>query len=227
VPNAAVEVPDLGWLLHDDRVLDAVRTVLGADDLVFTLEAGVQRNLTGPWHKDLGTYLSEGGYYDCDDPFSREDCRVLKVGVYLQPHIDGRGLRVRPGSHRRASLEDGEERRVRTLPGDVVLFDVRITHRGQAPELIDRVVASGARVLPRARRDRTVATLRRVWNRVTGRPDRLAVFFAFGPDVEKTRTYGARNLARELDQLGRDGLTVPETLQAAFGARGVELIPVA
>ena len=152
----------MGWIFHHPAILEAVRGALGDPEIVFTLEAGVQRNLTGPWHKDTGTYVMAGGYYDCEDPFSRDDCRVLKVGVYLQPHVDGRGLRVRRGSHRLPGLEQGDEVELRTLPGDIVLFDVRITHRGQAPDLTDRTIASGARALPRSMRPRVIAAARAV-----------------------------------------------------------------
>lgn len=224
VPNAAVECPEVGWIFHHPAILELVREALGDSDILFTMEAAVQRNLTSGWHKDTGAGHMSGGYYGCDDPFARDDCRVLKVGIYLQPHVDGRGLRVRRGSQTSPGLDDGEEVVLQTHSGDVVLFDVRLTHSGQVPERSDRAVAKVARVLPRSVRQRLVAVARRAVNRVSGRPDRLAVFFAFGPNVPATETYAIRNLAREHEQTGRFVSMLDPELCGAFRAEGVELL---
>ena len=224
VPNAAIECPEVAWIFHHPAVLELVREALGDSDILFTMEAAVQRNLTSGWHKDTGAGHMPGGYYGCDDPFARDDCRVLKVGIYLQPHLDGRGLRVRRGSQTSPGIEDGEEVVLQTLTGDVVLFDVRLTHSGQMPEQSDRAVAKVARVLPRSVRQQLVALARRGVNRVSRRPDRLAVFFAFGPNVQATETYAIRNLAREHEQTGRSLSMLDPELVGAFRAEGVDLL---
>jgi hypothetical protein len=226
LPNAAVEAPAVAHLFHHTAVLAAVREVLDVAKPVFTMEAGVHRNVTGPWHKDLGEHVIRGGYYGCADPCSRDDCRVLKVAVYLQDHVAGTGLTVRPGSHRMADLTRGEEVALRTRAGDVVLFDARLTHRGAAPTRGDRLIAAGARALPRAVRQQEIARARRRMNRLQGRPDRLAVFFAFGPPGPRTEAYGRRNLQREQQQTGNSETTLAPQLLDAFRKSDVEILDV-
>lgn len=224
LPNAAVEAPAVTRAFHHPAVLAAVRDVLDAPRPVFTMEAGVHRNVTGPWHKDLGEHTVEGGYYGCVDPWARDDCRVVKVAIYLQDHTRGGGLLVRPGSHRVADLARGTAVELRTEAGDVVVFDARLTHRGVAPSATDRAIAGGARLLPRSRRGDAVARIRAGFNRAGGRRDRVALFFAYGPPGERTVTYARRNLARERSQTGRIGGAIDPGLAAALGAADVEVV---
>jgi hypothetical protein len=221
-PNASVGCPALRWVFHHPPVLTAVRRALGGDELLFTMEAGAHRNVTGPWHKDTGEHAVPGGYFDHPAPWDDDSCVVVKVGLYLQDHLDGTGLRVRPGSHRRGDLTGGDEVAPAVRAGDAVLFDVRITHRGQAPTRLDRGIASVARAVPRRRRQAVVARSRVLARAVARRPDRLAVFFAFGPRSERTEVYGRRNLERQLAQLGRAAALVDPSFDEALRASGVE-----
>lgn len=224
IPNAASESAALVRLYTHPQIVAAVRDVLADERIVFTMESGIHRNVTGPWHKDLGTHAMAGGYYGTDQVYERDDCRVVKVAIYLQDQPADRSLKVRRGSHVMASLVDGEEIALVSRAGDVAIFDARITHRGLAPQPFDGLIASVARVLPRRHRGRAVASTRRWVNRVKHRPDRLAVYLAFGPDNAMTATYAARNLARELEQVGKDAAPLDDVVLAAFRACGVRVL---
>jgi hypothetical protein len=223
-PDAATGAPGVRWVLHRPAIVAAVRQALAVEGLLFTMEAGVHRNVTGPWHKDTGEHAFDGGYFGRPDPWADDECRVVKVGLYLQDHLDGTGLRVRRGSHRRGDLESGKEVVVRTRAGDAVIFDARITHRGQAPTRIDQAVALVARVLPRRSRQQVVAATRSKLNAARGRPDRLAVFFAFGPRTAPVEMYGRRNLERQLQQLQRPPRAVDPALERALQDLDVEIL---
>lgn len=220
VPNASVAAPASGWIYTHPGIVAAVRESLGETDITFTMEAGLHRNITGPWHKDTGEGVLEGGYFGTD-PIGRDDCRVVKVGVYLQDHHDGTGLRVRPGSHRQRDLAAGEEVPLDLAAGDAVLFDVRITHCGERPGRSDRAIASAARLLPRRTRGAAVDRARRMAFRARRRPERLAAFFAYGPTGPMTATYARRNLDRQLAQLATHEQPVPAGIAAALRAEGI------
>jgi hypothetical protein len=226
VPNAAVGAPELGWLFAHSTILDGARAALRSRDIVFTMEADVHRNLVnGKWHKDTGEQVLPRGYFDCD-PIGRPDCRVVKVALYLQDHLDGSGLRVRVGSHRFRELDIGEESAVRTRAGDAVFFDVRATHRGVSAAPIDYVIAGGALAIPARRRGDTIDRIRRAQLRRRGRPDRIAVYFAFGVPGERTRTFTHRNLARQLAQTGAAVHALDQAVAGRLTEAGVELVEV-
>jgi len=224
VPAAATSSALAPTFAHA-AVVDAVRDALGEERIVFTMESGLHRNVTGPWHDDLGTHTVEGGYYGTPAVHARADCRVVKVAIYLQDQDGERSLCVRAGTHRRPDLDDGPVIRLDTRAGDVVVFDARLAHRGQAPGRLDSAIVSAARVAPRSARGDVVASVRRLRNRWCRRADRLAVFSAFGPDNEMTERYARRNLDRELAQAGHSVADPPSDLLARFSALGVGVVP--
>jgi len=216
LPNAAAGVPDIQWVLTHPRILAAVRGVLGTHQLTFTLEADLHRNyIANNWHKDTGEQVIDGGYFGVPC-FDQEHCRVVKVGLYLQDHQRGGGLNVRPGTQRDASLVSGQDFQTRTGAGDAILFDVRITHRGVAVTFMDRVLTTVARVIPARGRARVLDRLRHWWLAVTGRPDRLVVYFAFGVPSELTDAFATRNMRRQLSQLGETDVQLAPELADAF-----------
>jgi hypothetical protein len=100
-PNAAIEVPDLGWLYSRPKVIDLFRRALATDDVVFTCHCDIHNSMLSGWHKDSGE--ARGGYFR-GDYFKADDCKVYKMAVYLQDHAGtGDGLSVREASPRDTS----------------------------------------------------------------------------------------------------------------------------
>ena len=226
LPNAAVEAPELAWLFGHDALVRLARRALSTDDIMFTYEADLHRNyLAGAWHKDTGEQIMPGGYFGFDC-FGRPDCRLVKLGIYLQEHVDGRGLRVRPGSHRSAEIEVGEVVPVELSPGDVVVFDVRISHCGARPVPADQLLRGVAKAVGRTGRGPSADSLRRRWNAMRHRQDRMAVFLAFGLHNDNTQAFATRNMRRQLQHLERRDLELPTELRDAYQASGVAIATI-
>jgi hypothetical protein len=226
LPNAAAEAEALSWIFCHDRILEAVRLHTGLNELVFTAEADAHRNfLVGGWHKDTGESSMKNGYFDCDWT-SSSDCRVYKVALYLQDHLDGSGLTVRPGTTANQSLVDGDAYPVPVRAGDAVLFDVRITHRGNAPTSLDRAILRlGNRILP-SRHLGILGKARRWKNQLRRKPDRLAIYFAFGMPNERSEIFANRNMQRQLRQSGTPRFVLPAELERRFSISGVRVVNI-
>jgi hypothetical protein len=223
LPNAAVAAPEIDWILTHREILRSVRDALGCAEPVFTLEADLHRNyIARAWHKDTGEQVMDDGYFGMD-PFGRDDCRVVKVAAYLQDHRAGRGLHVRPGSHRSSAIGSGDGVEVVTRAGDIVLFDVRISHRGVRPGALDAIAAGATRLTARRDTALRMAARRRRLGAFVGRPDRMAVYFAFGIANDRSNVFATRNMRRQLSQLGEGDIEIPLKLRRAFDASRVRI----
>ncbi len=222
LPNAAAEAPGLSWIFSHPAIIAIVREAADLDKMIFTMEADLHRNyVASKWHKDSGEQMMQGGYFgrEC---FDTDDCRVVKVALYLQDYTnDKRVLHVRPGSYRSSALDQGTDLPIRASAGDAVLFDVRLTHRGVEPSLIDSALFAAAKVVKPKAPAALAAQLRRKQMRLTGRPDRVAVYFAFGAANENSERFAERNMRRQLSQLGREAPPLPADLVGAFSAAGI------
>ena len=202
--NAICEAPEISWVFCHHGILRAVKEALNTDTLIF-VDGGFTKNVVNGWHKDVGLgWFKDGGYFKCF-PFDQDDCLVYKVAIYLEDHEQNEcGLSVRRASHRSASLEDGKIEQVRTRVGDIVIFDTRLTHRGQDHGSLRRLIYSLRLRAPRPL-GRTFPP-EFVWNELEylaescfylRRPARRGVFFAYGIVNDRTREYGRRCLQRE------------------------------
>jgi hypothetical protein len=225
LPNAAAEAPALAWIFSHPMILAAVRQATGLDEMVFTMEADLHRNyLNANWHKDTGEQVMEDGYFGCE-PIGSPDCRVYKVALYLQDHSQGvGGLHVRPGSLATPRLDQGTDTVVNTHEGDLVVFDVRITHRGIRPGALDWALMGTAKLLSPKHPNPLAARLRRASVRLSRRPDRIAVYFAFGMPNHLTEQFAQRNMERQLSQLHKKSAPLPEPLIESFSRSGVTTV---
>jgi hypothetical protein len=219
-PNAAILAPEIGWIISHPKIVQLFKAVLD-DDMVFTGHCDIHMNMLSGWHKDSGEHI--GGYFK-GDYFSADDCRVFKAAVYLQDATTGDGLTVALGSHRHAGHK-GNVVWVPSKAGDVVLFDVRISHTGQLPDTIENTIKAASRIggQRKDRHDPAWATLaKQTYWKVIGRRDRLSVFFTFGAANNFTREFAEANMMRQNEQTGQKSVVVPAALNAALRAQGVE-----
>jgi hypothetical protein len=223
LPNAAVGAPELAWLFSDPRLIELVARVLGSGDVMFTYEADLHRNfLASSWHRDTGEGHMPGGYFGVD-PLGRQDCRIVKLALYLQDHVSGGGLHLRPGSHRCKVVDGLPEHDVASCAGDVVIFDVRMSHRGARPRPTDQVLRAVAKLPSRSGRPRSADAYRRRFNAALHRPDRLVVYFAFGLANDNSESFATRNMRRQLEDLGQTTTELPEELRVGLEAAGVKI----
>ena len=125
-------------LAYNHKVRRELRRVLGGP-FRFLGHNDIGINVSIGWHKDRlnGPYRQ----FETVDPWSKDSVgrpmSIVKALVYLQDHGNDNGaLRLVPGSHRVPSLEHraDQEKILHPRAGDVILFDQRITHRGQVAD---------------------------------------------------------------------------------------------
>jgi hypothetical protein len=227
-PNAAIEVPGLAPLFADARVTGFFKALLGARGALFTGHCDIHNSMVSNWHRDTGG----PGHPYFDEPCFTDDCRVYKMAFYLQDHLDGQGLTVRPGSHLRDGAATGPEVSLKSRAGDAVVFDVRIEHRGREPNLVESGIQRGARFAKRSaarlagkaetpgQPDWTLHA-REAMDRLTGTADRMSVFFTFGADNRFSRQFARTNMGRQLEQYDGGGIAYPAGLAENLAASDV------
>jgi hypothetical protein len=189
-------IPAVQWLVTHPPSLDLGRQLLG-DPVLYTFESAAHLG-TGCryWHKDAR---------DAAKPQGSDwaaDYRVVFFSYYLSDHVgQSGGLSLRRGSHAVKDLCGGELESLETGPGDLVIFDCRITHAGNTQRLkpafrwIPRSLVmalprrSGWRALPRLQRIAQVLLLKCSWLFLHAPPDRMAIFLAYGGDDAHTRGF--------------------------------------
>lgn len=203
LPDAAHYLPAVHWLYEHPNVVAAMQAALGSNELVFTRHCDVHANRLSRWHKDSNGYFNG----DC---FADAKLGICKLGIYLEDHRERGGLMVRSASHHTADLNHGEARHLRTLAGDGIVFDVRLTHSGQQARLAERALLKASKLLSRALGARSSELFVRVkdgyW-RVTGTPDRHALFVTYGLSTRRTAEFCRANMQRQLRQNAAAGIT--------------------
>ncbi|MGK2904556.1 MAG: phytanoyl-CoA dioxygenase family protein [Mycobacterium sp.] len=225
-PNAAQEVPELAFIFAHPQILTAAKQVLGESDVVFTGHCDIHMNMLSGWHKDSGETVP-GGYFS--GPYmTSPDCRVYKVAIYLQDTGRHDGFTARLGSHRETDLSVGEAINVQSRTGDIVIFDVRISHTGQLPDPVEKGLKGLSLVLNRRVRDREdrkwVSAAKALYWKVIGRRDRLSVFFTYGAPNTFTDDFAEANMKRQARQGTSSGVAVlPADLVGSLESQGVRL----
>jgi hypothetical protein len=216
-PNIAVEEPEFSWVFDHPKVLEAYRSAFGQEEFVFTSHADIHHNMGFGWHKDDG----KGSYFT--EPYFTPECRVYKMGVYMNDHsTDGNGMSVRVGSHLKNNLTDGEAISLATKPGDVVIFDVRITHAGKEYDVVERGLLKLGRIFGdhtgKSNIGRKVRDIYCCFK--TGKPKR-SLFFTFGASNIYTYDFSKTNMKRQVEQSGRNVCVLSEKLSTSLNNKGV------
>ena len=194
LPGASHLIPSMASIITSEKIIQCLRVICG-DDLFYTSHSDLHEGFASSWHKDDG-----GGKYfeSLPDYFENTMCKVFKVGLYLQDcSVDG-GLSVRDGSHRVKDKKVGEQLYVPTGLNDVVIFDVRLTHKGWFP--------SEGRIL------RLLNSSFRKLNLLPAKAvpfQRRSIFFTYGAPNLYTEAFSRQNMARQCSQLGRDISSMP------------------
>jgi len=180
VPHGCGEIlskPFLRKILLDDRVLNIAQQILGGTPVYFGDSACVVGKQSHGWHKD------NADRYDDSAPDWQSKYTLIRFGLYLQDHSKhSGGLNVKARSHNSVS---GKECRTVYLPtrlGDLVLWNLRTTHSGNALLLrfcrslhLDPVKAASLPHLFLAKED----------------GERAAIFFTLGLDDHHLQRYVA------------------------------------
>lgn len=185
-PAAAHRVPGLAWLYAHPQVVGLARAALrAAPDVTFTGHSDAHQGFTLGWHKDSGSEALKDplcGYFgESPETLFLGPPDVVKVGIYLQESTSANCLRVDPGSHLRPLLKPVQPTEVLMEPGDLVVFDVRITHAGATAPPTDSPADSPE---PGALRER------------------ISAFVSFGRNTRRTGSFARANMSRQKRQIG-------------------------
>lgn len=219
-PNAAILAPEIGWLISHPQIVEVFRQLL-AEQMLFTGHCDIHMNMLSGWHKDSGEHV--GGYFN-GNYFAAEECYVYKAAVYLQDATTSDGLTVALGSHRHPGHQ-GQIEWVPSKAGDVVFFDVRLSHTGQLPDKIETVIKAAAKLQQKKNRHDPVwaTAAKSAYWKLIGRRDRLSVFFTYGVDNRFTEEFAAANMMRQNQQTGQlEALVIPDALDRSLRNQGIE-----
>lgn len=204
LPNALHLIPELGDVVTSPKLIGVMNKVFDGKKYCFTSHSDIHVNTVAAWHKDDG----KGSYFEgLPDYFSDTSCRVYKVGLYLQDTLKHGGLTVKSGSHKSGYSKlgmdfnsDDPEVYLPASLGDIVIFDVRITHKGDS-ELTTKISHRLLRKLGIIK-DKNLNY------------ERYAMFFSFGLDNEYTRVFSHKNMERQIKQLrSNTSKVIPEKLK--------------
>ncbi len=118
----------LHHVLLDDRILEIARTLLDNDNLIYFGDSSYQigTGLRG-FHRDNIDRTN------LDGPDWEGTYTLLRIGIYCQDHKKySGGLKVKRGSHKNV---DGEPMFVDSEIGDVVIWNLKTIHSGNAVRL--------------------------------------------------------------------------------------------
>ena len=204
-PAAAHLVPGLAWLYAHPQIIDLAQSALGTSNIVFTGHSDAHQGFTLGWHKDSGSKATgnelSGYFNESPETLFQSDPEVVKIGIYLQDSTSHNCLRVDPGSHLRPSILAVSSKEVIMQAGDLVVFDVRITHAGAKQPEPDSPVMKILR-------------------------DRVSAFVSFGKPGRRTEEFSRTNMERQRRQLDLpEGEPVPTDAghAALLASRGVTM----
>jgi len=207
-PDAFRKIPEIRWLLADERIHDVFRRYCGSP-IVYCHHSDVHLNKYTGWHKDACGH-------DDFTADSAESYGVYKIAFYLQEHGPQKpALSVRAGSHRTSTLHAGEIVRLHPNLGDGILFDCRISHAGEDLSVPAKVVRSLIR--SQESRSRFFGGLRRL----RGEPDKLAIFFTLGVPNRFLKEHVEITVRRQLTQIGESSYHLPDGIAAILKQAGV------
>lgn len=143
IPNflKVKDLRDLGLSLkHNEKLHAILKDIFGGDDYRFCAHNDVGVNRTVAWHKDRlnGKYRK----FEKHDIFAKtkgETFQIVKVLTYLESHEDDdHALMLIPGSHVKRKMGNPKDG-IRMHPsfGDTLIFDQRISHKGQGSKVTD------------------------------------------------------------------------------------------
>lgn len=125
--------PRLRSVLTDGRMVAVARKLLGTENLLYSGDSSFTINGTQKgWHKD-NTDRVDPAAPDWTGRYTQ-----LRFGIYCQDHSEHTGgLNLRVGSHDIRNTSEGEVLYVKTTPGDLAVWSMRITHSGNGMLLKD------------------------------------------------------------------------------------------
>ncbi|MFY0649819.1 MAG: hypothetical protein JXQ86_04165 [Methylophilaceae bacterium] len=177
--NASHIIPDFEILLTNSNLHIILKKLSNRKQYAYTSHSDMHVNNDSEWHKDVG----DGDYFpSCiDSLYENKKINIFRIGVYLNKSIKSGSLSVRDKSHLKKNLDVGKSIYLPSSPGDIIIFDPRITHKG----------VLGTRLIDKFLRYLSIPYFSK---------HRKACFFTFGVNDKYTRDYANQNMKRQLLQ---------------------------
>lgn len=178
LPGASHCIEEIQQLILDQNIIKVLNKIFSNQQYCYTSHSDMHEGVSVGWHKDdgKGDYFENLGNY-----FNSEECKVYKIAIYLRDAMEKGGLTVRQGSHKFDDYNQGESIYIPSEITDVIIFDVRITHKGDSS-------------------DSFFYRLKRKLNFNLLNYQRRSVFFSFGMDNIYTETFSKKNMERQINQ---------------------------
>ena len=212
LPNASHTIKEISDLVANPKLIEIMKLAFVNQPFCFTSHSDLLLNVVSPWHKDDG----KGSYFEGFPDYIKSDsCKVYKVGIYLHDCSKSGGLSVKPGSHLSGYKLFGldynsshDELYLNSNLGDIIIFDVRITHKGDS--------LSSSSFIERIKRK-----LGFFKDKILDY-ERQSIFFSYGLDNKYSKVFADKNMERQVKQL-RDSASkmIPDRLSSKLKSQGV------
>ena len=212
-PAASNFIHKLDFIFGHKKILQILKIIFRNKKFIYTNHSDVQFNLASSWHKDSGEVY--GGYFK-GDYFNDPKCKVYKIGIYLQNSgHKNEGLSVRIGSHRFSDKNTGSEVKIDTKKGDIIIFDVRLTHKGKKETKIEKILRLLQKTLNNSFLEKYL---------IKKKTNRYSIFFSFGKKNYQTKIFSMKNNLRQNEQNKKKTSKISDNLEKIFKKNDIELI---
>ena len=198
LPCASHSIKAFENLIIDKKINIILQGLFSNKPYSYTSHSDMHLGLSAGWHKDDG----DGSYFEgLNDYFFSSECKVYKIGIYLRDATKFGGLTVKKGSHKFKGFNKGKNIYISSNIQDIIIFDVRITHKGSRSLLNILKQKLGMNILSY---------------------DRRSIFFTFGADNEYTKIFSEKNMSRQILQIGNKEISkMPATLKKKLNSLGI------
>jgi len=177
---------DISHIFFRADLLNAVRAILGTEQVRYWGDSSVQFGEGGRgFHKD------NVGRQDASHKDWQGDYGIVRCGFYFQDHVGhSGGLKVRMASHTIANHRDGKICDISSAYGDLVVWNMRLTHSGNNRKL---------RGLPHLALHPRLEAIAPAWLTLPEERRRISAFCAFARPGSHLDSYIQNMNAREAD----------------------------
>ena len=180
------ELESFDYIFLRSELLDAARAILNTRELVYWGDSSVQFGEGGRgFHKD------NVERHDASHDDWQGDYGLIRCGFYCQDHAShSGGLKIRLGSHNIANHLDGRMLDVPSSYGDLVVWNMRLTHSGNNRKL---------RGLPALTLHPRFEAIAPPWLTIPEEMRRISAFCSLARPGLQTERYVEKMNAREAD----------------------------
>ena len=210
--DAMSRIPGIRFLLNHEAIVDVLKGVIG-DDVRFLHHSDAHLNMLNGWHKDITGYVKS--------PWEKREGQnafgIYKIAFYLQDHLnDNNGFSLRKGSHLYPDQGHGEVVDLHTRAGDALLFDQRLDHVGQQPNLLEKLMLRYVKTS-----DNSYTIFHR-WRHLNGVKDKMSVFMGFGNSNAFSLEFTNNVIARQNRQNQISNYTVNPDVASRLDSVGIK-----